>query len=138
MAESEEKNLEKEAEQIEAELGEDHLVHLLQCLTSNSPDASQRLLELHSECRNVISKKPPIKSKTVKLEQKQTISQGPTKAVSSKTMASRTQKVQPVVRLPNFLTYLPLPKLMFGKPRIMMTKQAHSLVPRDTHRNIAA
>ncbi|XGW08971.1 hypothetical protein V3C99_011354 [Haemonchus contortus] len=120
MAESEEKNLEKEAEQIEAELGEDHLVHLLQCLTSNSPDASKRLLELHSECRNVISKKPPIKPKAVKPEHKQPISHGSTKAVASKTMASRTQKVQPV------------------KPRIMMTKQTHSLVPRDTHRNIAA
>lgn len=49
MSADEELKFEREVEQIEAELGDDHLVRMLQYLTSNSPDASQGLVELHSQ-----------------------------------------------------------------------------------------
>uniref|UniRef100_A0A0K0DKK9 GAT domain-containing protein n=1 Tax=Angiostrongylus cantonensis TaxID=6313 RepID=A0A0K0DKK9_ANGCA len=57
---------EKEVEQIEAELGEDHLVRMLQYLTSDSHEASQGLIELHTQCREVISKYPPTKTRDEK------------------------------------------------------------------------
>ncbi|VDM58740.1 unnamed protein product [Angiostrongylus costaricensis] len=63
----------KEVEQIEAELGEDHLVRMLQYLTSDSQEASQGLIELHTQCQEVMSKYPSTKTQD---EKRKTDSQG--------------------------------------------------------------
>ncbi|KAK6051284.1 hypothetical protein COOONC_11211 [Cooperia oncophora] len=120
MTEPDEIFLEKEAAQIEAELGEEHLVRMLQCLTSNSPEASRGLVELHTQCRNVVSKRPPIKTETEKPKQRRTPSQGATRMANNQAVASRTQKVRT------------------EKPRIMITKRTHTLVPHNVQKNIAA
>ncbi|KAL6736228.1 hypothetical protein Aduo_006606 [Ancylostoma duodenale] len=119
MALSDEIKFEREVDKIEAELGEDHLVRMLQYLTSSSPEASQGLLELHSECRNVISKYPPIKAEEEK-PKKRTQSQGTMKREDSNPAPSRQHRVQT------------------EKPRIMLTKRTHSLMPLNSQRNIAA
>ncbi|KAK6027045.1 hypothetical protein OSTOST_06933 [Ostertagia ostertagi] len=75
MAESEDKSLEKEAEQIEAELGEDHL------------------------CKEVISRRPPIKQEVEGPRQKRTSSQGTTERANGKVIASRPPKVRTEVCL---------------------------------------
>ncbi|ETN82078.1 hypothetical protein NECAME_08177 [Necator americanus] len=75
MSAADELKFEKEVDQIEAELGDDYLVRLLQCLTSSSPEANRGLLELHSECQNVVSKYPPMRTDDEK-PKKRTQSQG--------------------------------------------------------------
>ncbi|CAJ0605332.1 unnamed protein product [Cylicocyclus nassatus] len=118
MALKDEIKFEKEVDRIEAELGDDHLVRMLQYLTSSSPEASQGLLDLHSECRNVISKLPPMKS-DMDSTKKRTQSQG--------TINNR-QRTVPLPPRPS--------RVKTEKPRIMLTKRTNS-IPANTKKSIA-
>ncbi|KAK5973277.1 hypothetical protein GCK32_017937 [Trichostrongylus colubriformis] len=119
MTENKDIKLEKEAAQIEEELGEDHLVRMLQCLTSSSPEALQGLVKLHTECREIISKKPPIKTVTRMPKQSRTLSRETNGHMNTKVLTSSVQKSKA------------------EKPRIMMTKRPHVLVPHNVQKNIA-
>ncbi|KAJ1346140.1 hypothetical protein KIN20_000847 [Parelaphostrongylus tenuis] len=73
MSISEYLKFENDVEQIEAKLGDEHVVRMLKYLTSDSPEASQGLMELHLQCQEVISKFPPVNFRD---EKKKTESQG--------------------------------------------------------------
>ncbi|VDL73643.1 unnamed protein product [Nippostrongylus brasiliensis] len=120
MTAEEELRFQKEIDQIEAELGDDHLVEMLQCLTSNSPEATEGLVKLHTQCTKVISKYPPMAAHKDKPGQKRTQSQGFLKCDESTLTMVRAHKVQT------------------EKPRIMMTKRTNSMVPLKIHNNVAA
>ncbi|CAJ0605351.1 unnamed protein product [Cylicocyclus nassatus] len=116
MALKDEIKFEKEVDRIEAELGDDHLVRMLRYLTTSSPDASQGLLDLHFECRNVLSKLPPMKGEADNAKKR---TQG--------TINNR-QSTVPAPPRPN--------RVKTEKPRIMLTKRTNS-IPMNTQKNIA-
>ncbi|KAK6737891.1 hypothetical protein RB195_020160 [Necator americanus] len=71
MSAADELKFEKEVDQIEAELGDDYLVRLLQCLTSSSPEANRGLLELHSELFLIVFEKSQIRPHHAIIESRQ-------------------------------------------------------------------
>ncbi|KJH47305.1 hypothetical protein DICVIV_06606 [Dictyocaulus viviparus] len=103
---------ERDVEQIEAELGDDHLIRMLQCLMSNSSEADQGLIELHLQCQNVISKYPPLKSYNEELKQR-TKSQRSSNHNDEESTRARIRKLQS------------------EKSRII-TKNTHSWIPSKT------